>query len=242
MAEHLAQRQVGLRDRDVAPQRLRDLVRGPRPLGDQPARSWRARRSCSAKRSSISAAWSVERLAVAGRGRRSTGISRVSRSESHVDQQRARAAAAGLAGARRRAAARSAGWRRCARSGGRRRSARRARASQKIVSDGEWPGRCRTCERAARRTSSSPPSAQRRGRPCALPPQPRNERDTARSAVTTSRGIPWRSISASASSSSRSAWAPKSSTTGASRSSAQTSAPSGRRGCRPARGGRCAGG
>ena len=37
VAEHLAQRQVGLGDRDVAPQRLRDLVRRARPLGDQPA-------------------------------------------------------------------------------------------------------------------------------------------------------------------------------------------------------------
>ena len=56
------------------------------------------------------------------------------------------------------------------------------------------------------------------------PPQARNERDTERSAVTTSRGMPWRSISASASSSSRSASDAKSSITGASRSSAQTSA------------------
>ena len=37
MAEHLRQRQVGLRHRDVAPQRLRDLVRRQRPLGEQPA-------------------------------------------------------------------------------------------------------------------------------------------------------------------------------------------------------------
>ena len=42
------------------------------------------------------------------------------------------------------------------------------------------------------------------------PPQARKERETERSAVTTSRGMPWRSISASASSSSRSASSEKS--------------------------------
>src|SRR3954468_4427829 len=34
--EHLAQREIRLRDRDVAPDRLRDLVRGARALFDQP--------------------------------------------------------------------------------------------------------------------------------------------------------------------------------------------------------------
>ena len=36
VAEHLGQGQVGLRDGDVAPQRLRDLVGRARPLGEQP--------------------------------------------------------------------------------------------------------------------------------------------------------------------------------------------------------------
>ena len=35
VAEHLGQRQVGLRDGDVAEQRLRELVAGARLLGDQ---------------------------------------------------------------------------------------------------------------------------------------------------------------------------------------------------------------
>ena len=39
VAEHLGQRQVGLRDRDVAEQRLRELVAGARALGDQARRS-----------------------------------------------------------------------------------------------------------------------------------------------------------------------------------------------------------
>ena len=86
------------------------------------------------------------------------------------------------------------------------------------------PGRCRTSQRAVaeRQDARRRPAG---GRPAVEPPQARKARDIARSAVTTSRGMPWRSISASASSSSRSASAPKSSITGASRSSAQTSAP-----------------
>ena len=54
--EHLAQREVGLGDGDVAPQRLRDLVGGGRLGLDRPAILF-ARRSCSAKRSSISFTW-----------------------------------------------------------------------------------------------------------------------------------------------------------------------------------------
>ena len=66
------QRQVGLRDRDVAPQRLRDLVRGARPLGEQPGDlRARAARAC-AKRSSISARVVGDRLAVARAARRSS--------------------------------------------------------------------------------------------------------------------------------------------------------------------------
>ena len=58
MAEHLGERQVGLRDRDVAEQRLRELVAGARLLGDQAVDLLGAARWIS-KRSSISATWSV---------------------------------------------------------------------------------------------------------------------------------------------------------------------------------------
>ena len=56
--DHLRKGQEGLGDGDVAPQLLGELVGGPRPLRDQ-AWSFSARRRCIAKRSSISATWSV---------------------------------------------------------------------------------------------------------------------------------------------------------------------------------------
>ena len=181
-----------------------------------------------------------DRLAVAGEHDLDRHLARLA-------QRRACTSSARAGGRRRarptcrRAAARSAGWTRCARSGGRRRSASRRSASQNSVSDGEWPGRCSACSVRPANVSSSP-SLRAGGRPARSPPQARNARETDRSAVTTSRGMPWRSISASASSSSRSASAPKSSSTGASRSSATPRRPSGGRGSRAGPCGRCAGG
>ena len=93
------------------------------------------------------------------------------------------------------------------------------------MSEGEWPGRWCTSQRAAGEPSSLAVGQRVRDR-ASQPPQPRNARDTARSAVDDvvagSRGAasaPRRSAS------SRSACSPKSSTTGASTSSAHTSAP-----------------
>ena len=81
VAEHLGQRQVGLGDRDVAPQRLRELVGGARPLGDEARDLLRRGARARARRSSMSARWSVDRLAVARR-RRPAGPSRASRAAS----------------------------------------------------------------------------------------------------------------------------------------------------------------
>ena len=82
----------------------------------------------------------------------------------------------------------------------------RRSGSQNTVSVGEWPGRCRTSS-VRSRSSRRSPSRSRRVTP-ALEPQARKARETERSAYTTSAGIPWRSISASANSSSRSASSP----------------------------------
>ena len=82
VAEHLRQREVGLRHRDVAPQRLRDLERRARPLGDQAARSCRRGASCMRKRSSISATWSATGSPWPGRMRSTSSIARVARSDS----------------------------------------------------------------------------------------------------------------------------------------------------------------
>ena len=80
MAEHLAEREVRLRDGDVAPQRLRDLVRGQRLLAEQPvdlARAALVHREALVDQRRVVA----ERVAVAGQDRREISISRVSRSE-----------------------------------------------------------------------------------------------------------------------------------------------------------------
>ena len=72
-------------------------------------------------------------------------------------------------------------------------SSRRSR-SWNSVSEGEWPGRCSTWSVRSANVSSEPSAS---GLVTLVePPQARNERDTERSAVTTSRGMPWRSISA----------------------------------------------
>ena len=76
-------------------------------------------------------------------------------------------------------------------------------SSWKTVSDGECPGRW--CTRHARPAKGSTRAVgQRRARPCSCEPHARNERVTARSAMTTSCGIPWRSMIASAKASSAS--------------------------------------
>ena len=59
VAEHLGERQVGLRDRDVAEQRLRELVAGARALGDQAVDLLRPPCGGTRSRSSISVTWSV---------------------------------------------------------------------------------------------------------------------------------------------------------------------------------------
>ena len=196
VAEHLAQRQVRLRDGDVAPDRLRDLVRGARLLGDQ------ARASCSrAARASRSARRSAPR----GRRTRSPwpGSTVVDRHRAglaqrlQVHDQRARAAAAGLA---RPAAERLRDQRVrgdvldqvVAGEQQRRRRRRRTRCPTASARAGAAPASVRFAN------SSSPPSVQRvRDRRAAAPAAV--ARATSRpSAVTTSRAIPWRSISACA--------------------------------------------
>ena len=209
VTEHLGQRQVGLGDRDVAPHLLRDLVRRAR-LGRRSAPAiFAARRS-----------WQREALVDQPRRGRQTGVAVAGEQRRRPASRGSRAASAGRsaapAGARRRgrrtcrpAAARSADWRRCGRSGGR----RRARSPPLGVP--EHGVRGRVARAGAGPRSAAVAELQRLavapacGSPPSSRPRPRKERDTARSAVTTSRGIPWRSISASASSSSRSASAPK---------------------------------
>ncbi len=123
----------------------------------------------------------------------------------------------------RRAAARSAGWRRCGRSGGRRRSGCGARRPR------------RACPRGCARAGGGPPAC---GRPSAsispsasgrvtstCEPQPRKLRETLRSAVVTSSGMPLRSITSTANSSSSSASSSKSASRSAATPSAATSAP-----------------
>ena len=96
VAEHLGQRQVGLGDRDVAPQRLGDLVGGARLLLDQAARSCSraARAGRSARRSAST--WSVTGSPWPGRTTLEVHRARLAQRR-HVGQQRPRAPAAGLA-------------------------------------------------------------------------------------------------------------------------------------------------
>ena len=149
---------------------LRDLVRGPRRSATRPG-SWRRAARASAKRSSISATWSVTGSPWPA-STTSAGSSRVSRSESDVGHQRARAAAVRLARAAAERRARSAGWRRCGSIRWSPPISTRRSASQNSVSDGEWPGRCWTSQRAVGERQHR---RRRRadGRPRALPPQPR---------------------------------------------------------------------
>ena len=94
--EHLAEREVGLRDGDVAPQRLRDLVRGQRLLGEQAVDLARAalvhREALVDQRRVVG-----ERVAVAGQDLRDLHLARLAHRR-EVGQQRARAPVARLAG------------------------------------------------------------------------------------------------------------------------------------------------
>jgi hypothetical protein len=171
--EHLAQREVGLRDRDVAPDRLRDLVRGARRSEISPP-ILRARRSCISKRSSITAAWSPNSSPWPGRTR-SIGISRVRRSESmYISSARGRPSPG---------------------------SPERPPSGREISGFDEmclirWsppagrrsPGRRRSCPTASARAGGRPAACARRTQLAAvaelrvtgaLPPQPRNARDIA---------------------------------------------------------------
>ncbi len=76
-------------------------------------------------------------------------------------------------------------------------------SSQNRVSEGECPGRWRTCS-VRSRSSSKPPSVSGRVT-CTADPQARKARETERSAAPTSGAIPWRSITSSAKESSASA-------------------------------------
>ena len=75
-------------------------------------------------------------------------------------------------------------------------------SSWKTVSEGECPGRW--CTRQARPANSSSASSASGVSTLQLAPQARNERVTARSAMTMSGGMPWRSMIASAKASSAS--------------------------------------
>ena len=69
-------------------------------------------------------------------------------------------------------------------------------SSRKTVSEGEWPGRCKT--RHARPANGSVAPSASGVVTVAFAPHARNERVTARSAMQMSAGIPWRSMIASA--------------------------------------------
>ena len=92
MAEHLGQRQVRLRDGDVAPQRLRDLVRGARAARRSAGGS--SRRAGGAARSARRSAsrWSVIGSPWPG-STSSTSISRVCSQRAQVGDERLRALA-----------------------------------------------------------------------------------------------------------------------------------------------------
>ena len=85
---------------------------------------------------------------------------------------------------------------------------RRVLVVQNDVSDGLWPGRCSTAKRAVAQAQLV---AVRSGRvTCALEPKARKAAPTAPSAVTTSGGTPWRSMTRLANSSSAPALGAKS--------------------------------
>ena len=242
MAEHLAERQVGLRDRDVAPQRLRDLVRACAAARRSARAILRARRSCIAKRSSISVDVVGERRR-RGRGGRARSASRASRAATPC---RSAARAGGRRRARRtcrRAAARSAGWRRCARSGGRRRSASPRLAVEEDRVRRRVAGAVEDLRACGRRTPSSPPSCEparrpaRRAAPAAERARHRAQRgdDVARDPVAQHQRLGELVV----------ALGVRAEVLDHRREQverARPRRPSGGRGCRPARGGRCAGG
>ena len=188
VAQDLRERQVGLGDRHVAPQLVGDLVGGAGLLGDQPVDllgTAVVHPEAFVDQGHVVA----DRPPVAGQHEiqlhRPCLFQRV-----HVGHQRLRAGPRGRA--RPPTVAPAGGWRRCGRSGGRRASMIERRSSWKTVSEGLWPGRWRT--RSVRSPStSSEPSASGLVTSTAEP-QARKPADTARRAVTTSWGMPWRSI------------------------------------------------
>ena len=159
VAEHLAEREERLRDGDVAPQRLRDLVRGQR-LARRAARGSCAR-GARASRSARRSAPRGRRTARRGRAAPARPPSRASRAARPC---RSAARAGGRRPARptcRRAGARSAGWRRCGGSGGRRPAAsRRPRRRRPCPTGSARAGGAPRSVRPA--NSSASPSASRR--------------------------------------------------------------------------------
>ena len=91
------------------------------------------------------------------------------------------------------------------------------------MSVGLWPGRWKTSNERSRSSIVSPSCSTRVT--SARAPQARNARETDCSALTTSSGMPWRSITSRANASSASASSEKRSTNGTAASIAATSAP-----------------
>ena len=238
VAEHLAKRQERLRDARRCPRsRARSHARCAAARRSA-RRTSRARRSCMAKRSSISAAWPSNGSPWPGSTVPAGMRARLAQRR-HVGLQRVRALAS--PGRRRRCSAISGLEEMCA-----------IRWSPEIRSPLAGVEEHRVRRRVARavvdgeRRGSRTPARRRRAAISltgALPPQPRYPRVTAPSAVTTSSGDAvaahqrLRELRRCARRSPA-----KSSTTGARRRARRPSRPSGRRARPPARGGRRAGG
>ena len=150
---------------------------------------------CMRKRSSISAAWSSDRLAVAGQDE----LARASRGWRAASPCRRPARGAGrpsgVGGGLGQRPARSAGWTRCARAGGRRRSGSRRslvpedrvrRAVAGAVSTRSVRSRELQLVAVAQRHASPARWSRRRG----------TRRPPSRSAVARSSGTPWRRMTA----------------------------------------------
>ena len=176
------QRQVGLRDRDVAPQRLGDLVRRARRARRSAAAIFAARRSCSREALVDQLHVVGDRLAVAGQDESSRHLARLAQRVACRSAARAARPPPGspdLPPSGREISGLEEMW-----------AIRWSPAS----SDARAPRPRRRCPTASAPGGAGPRSrrsrelerlavAQRARRPCAEPPQPRNERDTARSAV-----------------------------------------------------------
>ena len=169
VAEHLGQRQVRLRDRDVAPQLLRDLVRGARAGLDQPVDLLGPP---AVQREALVDQLAVvcDRVAVA----RAARAPRPSRGSARASAGRSRAPA----GARsiRPGSRVISGFEEMWPSRWSAESSRRRSRSWKTVSVGLWPGRWCTWSVRSRRASSSPSWSTRVT--SARAPQARNAADT----------------------------------------------------------------